>query len=184
MKKLILSLFLISGFFVTSNAVYAEGFTLSSEDVSGQLSMTEVFNGFGCHGKNISPKLTWKNAPKGTKSFAITVYDPDAPTGSGWWHWLIFDIPAEVQSLDSNAGNLKAASAPKGSVQSTSSFGQAGFGGACPPEGDKPHQYIFTVHALKVAKLGLDSKAPPAMVGYYLGSNTLAKSSLVAYYSR
>lgn len=153
MKKIILSLlFGISLLFATKYA-NAEGFTLSSPEITGQLSNEQVLNGFGCTGKNISPQLNWKNAPEGTKSFAVTVYDPDAPTGSGWWHWIIFDIPSNVLSLKKNAGNETASIAPKGSIQSTTSFGQSGFGGACPPKEDKPHQYIFTVYALKVDKL-------------------------------
>lgn len=183
MKKLISVLFMI-GFLASTSFVRAEGFTLSSPDVAGQLSSAQVFNNFGCSGKNISPKLSWANAPKGTKSFAVTVYDPDAPTGSGWWHWVIFDIPVNILSLQGNAGNVKAAIAPKGSIQSNTSYGQKGFGGACPPKGDKPHQYIFTVYALKVDKLGLDSNATPGLVGFYLGQNMLAKASIVAYYAR
>ncbi len=165
-------------------AVYADGFSLSSPDINGQLSKAHVFNGFGCQGENISPKLDWTNAPKGTKSFAVTVYDPDAPTGSGWWHWLIFDIPQDSSSLARNTGRVKNSIAPEGSIQSRTSFGQTGYGGACPPEGDTAHQYIFTVYALKVKQLGLDSDAPPAMVGFYLNSNQLAKASVIAYYAR
>jgi len=167
-----------------SGFVHAQGFTLESPDIQGQLSDTQVFNEFGCNGKNISPELTWKNIPAGTKSIAITMYDPDAPTGSGWWHWLVFDIPVNTGSLKANAGNLNAAIAPKGSVQSVTSFGKSGFGGACPPQGDKPHQYIFTVYALEVEKLGLDKDATPALVGFYLNMNMLEKSSIIAYYKR
>ncbi|KAF3982360.1 MAG: YbhB/YbcL family Raf kinase inhibitor-like protein [Methylococcales symbiont of Hymedesmia sp. n. MRB-2018] len=182
MKKLIL--LAVFSFAVTSNLAYSKGFTLQSTDIQGQLSNEQVFNSFGCSGKNISPKLTWKNTPKETKSIALTMYDPDAPTGSGWWHWVIFDIPANIKSLDTNAGNLSNSIAPKNSIQSATSYGKAGFGGACPPQGDKPHQYIFTVYALKVSKLGLDENASPALVGYYLNANMLAKSSVVAYYQR
>lgn len=184
MKRLILSLLFGIGFLATTSFVHAEGFTLSSPDITGQLSNKQVLNGFGCSGENISPKLNWENAPEGTKSFAVTVYDPDAPTGSGWWHWIIFDIPANIHSLKMNAGNVKAPIAPKGSIQSTSSFGQPGFGGACPPQGGNPHQYIFTIYALKIDKLGLKANATPALVGFYLGPNVLAKASIVAYYSR
>jgi Raf kinase inhibitor-like YbhB/YbcL family protein len=130
-------------------SVYAQEFTLKSDDLSGQLTETQVFSGFGCTGKNISPSLKWINAPKDTKSFAITVYDPDAPTGSGWWHWVIFNISSDVNGLKADAGNLQKGIAPRGSVQSVTDFGKPGFGGACPPEGDKPHRYIFTVYALK-----------------------------------
>jgi len=184
MKKVILSLLFGFSFLATTSFVHAEGFALSSPDIDGQLSNKQVFSGFGCNGENISPKLSWKNAPKGTKSFAVTVYDPDAPTGSGWWHWVIFDIPNNIHSLKSNTGNIKTSIAPKGSIQSTTSYGQSGFGGACPPQGDNPHQYIFTVYALKIEKSGLKAGATPALVGFYLGQNMLAKASIVAYYSR
>ncbi len=164
--------------------VYGEGFTLKSPDISGQLSQQQVFAGFGCEGENISPRLFWENAPEGTKSFAVTVYDPDAPTGAGWWHWLIFNIPSAVTSLELNAGNVESGLAPEGSIQSVTSFGQVGFGGACPPEDDPPHAYIFTVYALGVESLGLDANATPSLVGFYLNHNLLAKASLIAYYSR
>jgi hypothetical protein len=184
MKKRLLSLVVGISFLAAASFVYAEGFTLSSPDLAGQLSNQQIFNGFGCSGENISPQLNWKNAPAGTKSFAVTVYDPDAPTGSGWWHWVIYDIPATVQSLEKNAGNIAAAVAPKGSIQSMTSYGQPGFGGACPPPGDSPHQYIFTIYALKTDKLGLTATATSELVGFYLGQNVLAKASIVAYYSR
>jgi len=179
MKKYLVTLLCL----FVSPLTYAEGFTLHSPDISGQLSMQQVFSGFGCTGKNISPALSWENPPAGTKSFALTVYDPDAPTGSGWWHWVIFDIPATSNALSSNSGADKT-KAPAGSIQSTNSFGGKGFGGACPPKGDRPHRYVFTIHALKLAKLGLDENATPALVGYYLGANALARSSLIAYYGR
>ena len=182
MKKIFL--LILFSLITVSNLVYAKGFTLESSVVKGQLSNAQVFNGFGCTGKNISPQLNWKNVPKGTKSIALTVYDPDAPTGSGWWHWVIFDIPGNIRSIDTNAGNVGKSLAPRGSVQSVTSFGKAGFGGACPPPGDRPHRYIFTAYALKVKKLGLDKNATPGLVGFYLNSNMLAKSSIVAYYKR
>lgn len=157
----------------------AEGLTLTSKDLKGQLSITEVFNGFGCTGKNISPELSWKNAPKETKSFAVTVYDPDAPTGSGWWHWLVFNIPVSIQGLTKGVDLSKTAV-----VESMTDFGSTGFGGACPPEGDKAHRYIFTVHALDLEKLDLDSTANPALVGYYINAHTISKASLISYYAR
>ncbi len=160
------------------------GFTLLSSDLGGQLSETQVLNGFGCKGENISPALRWENPPQGTKSFAVTVYDPDAPTGSGWWHWLVFDISPKTKGLAAGSGNPETGAVPAGSIQSITSFGTVGYGGACPPEGDRPHRYIFTVYALKVEQLGLKSDASPAMVGFYLGANSLAKASLIAYYGR
>ena len=182
MKKLVLIVVVFG--LLGIGSVYAQEFTLKSDDLSGQLTETQVFLGFGCNGKNISPSLKWVDAPKNTKSFAFTVYDPDAPTGSGWWHWVIFNISSDINELKGDAGNLQKSLAPAGSIQSITDFGKPGFGGACPPEGDKPHRYIFTVYALSVAKLDLDEKAPPAMVGFFLNQNAIAKASLIAYYGR
>ena len=169
---------------VSVASIQAEGFTLVSKELGGQLTDAQVFSGFGCTGRNISPQLRWTNAPAGTKSFAVTVHDPDAPTGSGWWHWLIFNIPANVSQLPADAGNAAKNLAPKGSVQSVTDYGKPGFGGACPPVGDKPHRYIFTVYALKVEKLDLNASSPPALVGFTLNQNALARASLVSYYGR
>lgn len=181
MKKIFLfTLYTVIGF----TLVNAQTFTLKSNNLGGQLTRKQEFNGFGCNGENISPQLSWENAPQNTKSFALTVYDPDAPTGSGWWHWVIFDIPANSTELIANAGNPEANLAPKGSIQSITNFGKPGFGGPCPPEGHGLHQYIFTIHALKTNKLGLNAEANPAVVGYYLNNNTIAKASIVAYYQR
>jgi Raf kinase inhibitor-like YbhB/YbcL family protein len=143
-----------------------------------------VFAGFGCTGDNRSPALSWTGAPAEAKSFAVTVYDPDAPTGSGWWHWVVFNIPAGTTDLKEGAGDAKGASLPAGSVQSVTDFGQPGFGGPCPPAGDKPHRYIFTVHALKLEKLPLETGASGAMVGFFLGQNTIAKASVTGLYGR
>lgn len=172
MKKLII---LLSLSFVTSNAF---AMTLKSTDIADgkKIAMKHVFNSFGCTGENVSPALSWANAPKDTKSFAITSYDPDAPTGSGWWHWLVFNIPADVTSVASGE-------TPKNAIQSRTDFGGPGYGGPCPPPG-KPHRYIFTVYALKVEKLDLDANASGAMVGYYLNQNKLAKASITAKFGR
>lgn len=162
----------------------AQTFSLSSKDMGGQFTKVNEFAGFGCSGENKSPQLSWSNAPAGTKSFAITVYDPDAPTGAGFWHWVVFDLPANITELVSSAGNPALKLMPKGAIQSPTSFGAVGFGGPCPPVGHGLHTYIFTVHALKTDKLGLDASSNPELVGYYLWQNTLAKASIVAYYSR
>ncbi|BDD06520.1 YbhB/YbcL family Raf kinase inhibitor-like protein [Aureibacter tunicatorum] len=176
---------ILIAFICLSNTLFAQKtFTLKSNDLGGQATVEEEFNGFGCTGKNQSPQLSWENAPEGTKSFAITMYDPDAPTGSGWWHWLVFDIPADVDQLVSGAGNVKLDLAPKQAIQSITDYGMRGYGGPCPPEGDGLHEYIITIYALKMDKLGLDQNANPATVGYYLWSNTLGKASIVAYYQR
>src|SRR6202521_3608641 len=97
--------------------------------------------GFRCDGTNQSPHLAWSGAPAGTKSFAVTCYDPDAPTGSGFWHWVVINIPPDVTELPLDAGNLKAGDAPKGAIQSRTDFGVPGYGGPCPPQGDPPHHY-------------------------------------------
>lgn len=159
-------------------------FTLSSKNLGGEATKLEEFNGFGCTGNNESPQLSWSNAPEGTKSFAITMYDPDAPTGSGWWHWVVFDIPGGVKELVANAGNVSLGLAPKGAIQSMTDYGAKGYGGPCPPPGHGLHQYVITIHALKVDQLGLDENTNPAVVGYYLWQNTIAKASLVTYYKR
>jgi Raf kinase inhibitor-like YbhB/YbcL family protein len=147
------------------------------------LSNDQVYSGFGCSGKNISPALSWKGAPRDTKSFALTVYDPDAPTGSGWWHWVVYNIPADVSELPAGAGN-PGGSLPAGALQGHTDFGTSGFGGPCPPAGDKPHRYIFTIYALKADKISVPDEASAAMVGFMIHANSLAKASLTARYGR
>ncbi|MGK0406513.1 MAG: Raf kinase inhibitor-like YbhB/YbcL family protein [Roseivirga sp.] len=170
---------------ILSSTVFAQNtFTLFSDDLGGEATINQEFNGFGCSGENISPQLSWKNAPEGTKSFAVTMYDPDAPTGSGWWHWLVFDIPVNTKELVSGAGNTELQLTAEGLIQSITDYGTSGYGGPCPPEGHGLHQYIITVHALKTAKLGLTENTNPAVVGYYLWNNTLAKASIITYYQR
>jgi hypothetical protein len=183
MKKIALILVVIA---MTVGVSFAGDFSISSPEVKakGRIAHEQVFNGFGCQGGNISPALKWQEAPEGTKSFAVTVYDPDAPTGSGWWHWVIFNIPANVTGLAMGAGDPKSGKAPAGSIQSRTDFGMTGYGGPCPPAGDKPHHYEFTVYALKVKDLPLDEKAPAAMVGFYLHQNLLGKAVLTATYGR
>lgn len=180
MKKLSLIL-AMSAIFSTSTFAQ-KTFTLSSKDLGGETTKVQEFNGFGCSGENQSPQLSWKNAPEGTKSFAVTMYDPDAPTGSGFWHWVVVDIPANVSELVTNAGTKNLV--PKGAIQSVTDYGIKGFGGPCPPVGHGFHQYIITVYALKIDKLGTDDNTNPAVVGFNLWNQTLAKASIVAYYKR
>lgn len=164
----------------------ASGFKLSSPTVkpNSRLSNDEVYKGFGCEGGNTSPALSWKGAPKDTKSFAVTVYDPDAPTGSGWWHWVVINLPASVTSLSAGAGDPSGKNLPAGAVQGRTDFGSAGFGGACPPVGDKPHRYIFTVYALKTDKIEVPADATAALIGYMINANKIGKASFTATYSR
>lgn len=161
-------------------------FRLSSPDLipGTPIRLPQVFNGFGCTGGNVSPALSWSNAPAGTKSFALLVHDPDAPTGSGWWHWVVYNIPVRVNALVSRAGDPAAGLMPIGAVQGNTDFGTAGYGGPCPPAGDKPHRYYFRLHALKVEKLDLPATATAAFVGFNVNANSLGVAELMAVYSR
>jgi Raf kinase inhibitor-like YbhB/YbcL family protein len=159
--------------------VSAQTFTLKSSEIGGQATNRQFANTFGCHGDNVSPELQWENAPAGTQSFAVTIYDKDAPTGSGFWHWLIFNIPADATGLKSDAGNIAKGLAPAGAIQSISDYGVPGYGGPCPPPGPI-HEYLITVFALK-NKLTLDKNATPAIVGFYLNSSVIEKASIVMY---
>jgi Raf kinase inhibitor-like YbhB/YbcL family protein len=171
-------------FLAMTLVVWAGGFTLESPDVSGQLSLVQVYNGFGCRGENLSPELHWRGEPMGTKSFAVTMYDPDAPTGSGWWHWIVCNIPKNIHDLPRGAGDPSGTKMPKGALQCLNDYGEMGYGGACPPRGDKPHRYILTVYALDVEKLPVDPHTPPAKVRFMIESHAVAKSSLMAWYGR
>jgi hypothetical protein len=166
--------------------IQAGDFSVTSPQLKpgGRLTQEQVLNGFGCEGNNMSPALHWQNAPENTESYAVTVYDPDAPTGSGWWHWVIFNIPSEVTTLEQDAGNQQAGQAPKGSVQSRTDFGTPGYGGACPPQGDGNHRYIFSVYALDTKKLELDQNSTAAMVGFFIRQHAIAQAQLTAVYSR
>ncbi|EGT0668306.1 TPA: YbhB/YbcL family Raf kinase inhibitor-like protein [Citrobacter werkmanii] len=164
------------------DASAASIFRLTSADIPANLQLTQkqVFKGFGCSGDNISPQLSWQNPPTDAKSFAITLFDPDAPTGSGWWHWTIVNIPAQVHTLPGGASMDKL---PAGAVQGRNDFGYAGFGGACPPPGDKPHRYQFTVWALNTDALPIDSNASGALVGFMLNRHVISKAELTATYA-
>lgn len=156
---------------------------LTSPDIAAGKAMPKAqeFKGFGCDGGNLSPALEWKGAPAGTKSFALTVYDPDAPTGSGWWHWVVYDIPATVTSLPKGT---TAASLPPGARQGRTDFGARDFGGACPPQGHGVHHYHFVIHALKVDRLDVPEDASPALIGYNIHFNELGSHDLTALYQR
>jgi Raf kinase inhibitor-like YbhB/YbcL family protein len=164
-------------------AARVHGFELTSIDLAegGPLNHAQVYRGFGCEGENLAPSLRWRNIPTGTRSLAVTVYDPDAPTGSGWWHWVVYDIPATADGLP---GGAAAAPLPAGARQGRNDFGERSFGGACPPPGDKPHRYIVTVHALKVEKLNVPEDASPALIGFMLHSNSVGRAQITATYAR
>ncbi|ATC96773.1 YbhB/YbcL family Raf kinase inhibitor-like protein [Pseudoalteromonas tunicata] len=164
----------------------ADVFTLSSQDIAtGKLmAKTHEFNGFGCSGDDLSPHLTWSNVPEGTKSFAITAYDPDAPTGSGWWHWQVVNIAKDVRALPRGAGSVKSTLLGENAHQVGNDYGVKAFGGACPPIGHGVHHYRFTIHALSVEKLDLPSDASGALAGYMINANTIASSTIEALYQR
>lgn len=187
MKKILFSIFTLA-VFVSSAAFSGEAsFSISSKTFENgkTLPKTMEYKGFGCDGSNISPELTWKNAPKGTKSFAITIHDPDAPTTSGWWHWLVYNLPASTNSLAEGASKTAKNTLPKGAAEAFTDYGTTGFGGACPPQGDKAHRYNLTIYALKVEKLDLDPNTTSgAKLTYMLNANSLGKAELQGLYGR
>jgi Raf kinase inhibitor-like YbhB/YbcL family protein len=139
---------------------------------------------FGCEGGNKSPHLAWSGAPTGTKSFAVTCFDPDAPTGSGFWHWLVVNVPPEVNELALDAGNPKVRKLPKKALQTRTDFGAPGYGGPCPPPGDHPHRYLFTVFAVGADSLPVTADTSAATIGFELNFNTLAKAAIMGLYKR
>jgi len=165
---------------------HAGEFTLSSPDIAANstIAIAHVSNAMGCTGGNVSPRLEWSGAPAGTQSFAVTVYDPDAPTGSGFWHWVVINIPAAAAGLARGAGTADGKLLPAGSMQVATDFGVPGFGGPCPPPGDKPHRYVFTLFALKSARLELPEHATAAVAGFMIHFNVIAQTGFTAYYGR
>lgn len=159
---------------------YRKTFTLKSKELGGQAVRKQL----QCDGDNISPQLYWENPPEGTQSYAVTMYDKDAPTGSGWWHWIIFDIPASENELVSDAGNVAKNVVPFEAIQIRNSSGAFGYAGPCPPKGDRPHEYKFTVYALKVKTICLREDATPEQVGFTLQAQAIQKASLIIYHQR
>jgi Raf kinase inhibitor-like YbhB/YbcL family protein len=139
--------------------------------------------GFGCAGTNRSPHLKWSGAPAGAKSFALTCFDPDAPTGSGFWHWLVVNIPPNVTELPLGAGST-GGKLPAGALQTRTDFGKPGYGGPCPPEGDHPHRYMFTVFAVGKDKLDVAADTSAAVIGFNLHFATLEKAGIMGLFKR
>ncbi len=142
-----------------------------------------MFNSFGCSGRNVSPALSWSNVPAGTKSFALLMYDPDAPTGSGWWHWVALQHTGRCRVASRGAGDPKKNLMPGAAMQGRTDFGTFGYGGPCPPPG-KPHHYYFRLYALKVATLDVPADATAALVGFNVNANSLGKAEILGLYGR
>lgn len=168
----------------TLQAAAASGLVLQSPDVAPgkAIALGHVYGGSGCRGGNISPALSWSHPPAGTRSFAVLMFDPDAP-GGGWWHWAVFDIPAGVRRLRAGAGAPASQLLPPGSIQVRNDWGAVGYGGPCPPPGE-PHHYHLILYALRVAKLGLDASASAARVASSARANALAEAEIVGLYGR
>lgn len=178
-----LRLTMLLGLATTNLFAHAADFTVStSSQVDGRFPLAQFGKILDCSGDNLSPEIAWHNAPPGTKSFVITMYDPDAPTGSGWWHWVVANIPADVTALKEGASSQESAM-PAGAVQIRGDNGLAGYAGLCPPVGT-PHNYVLTVHALKVDKLDLPPTVTPAMLGFMTLRTGLAKATLTIKGSR
>jgi Raf kinase inhibitor-like YbhB/YbcL family protein len=157
---------------------------LTSPDIGDEqrLDAAQVLMGFGCEGGNLAPALSWSGASEGTGSFIVTAYDPDAPTGSGFWHWSVFDIPATVTALPEGAGS-DGVPLPEGAVPARNDFSRNGFDGACPPEG-RTHRYVFTVYAMPQDKLPLDATASGALVGFFANTTNLETATITAVFGR
>ena len=160
-----------------TSANFKEGATLGMEHV------LSAEYGFGTSGGNKSPQLSWSGAPAGTKSFAVHCFDPDAPTGSGFWHWVVVNIPATVDSLAAGAGDPASGKLPQGALQVRTDFGAPGYGGPCPPPG-KPHRYVFSLYALDIDKMDVPNDASGALVGFNIGAHTVGKAVITAQYGR
>lgn len=161
-------------------------FTVTSTDVAdgGTLALPHVSGVMGAGGEDRSPQLSWSGFPEGTRSFAVTVYDPDAPTASGFWHWAVANIPATVTELPADAGNKDTPSLPAGAVQLANDGGFAGYVGAAPPPGHGPHRYFVVVHAVDTERLDVDASARPAVLGFNLFFHTLARATMVVTYEQ
>ena len=161
-----------------SSASFKEGELLGTDHI-----LSEAY-GFGCTGANLSPQLSWDGVPDGTASFAVTCFDPDAPTGSGFWHWVVCNIPATTRALELGAGDPDAGKMPAGALEVRTDFGKPGHGGPCPPESTNIHRYIFNVHAVDLKDLPVMADTSAAIVGFYLNFHTIEKVSIIGLLKR
>jgi Raf kinase inhibitor-like YbhB/YbcL family protein len=178
-----LLLLFISTAALSATPVQSPTFRFWSDDLQrGTFTSEQVYDSFGCTGQNRSPHLAWSGAPKDAESFVITVYDPDAPTGSGFWHWVVANIPARTTMIAGNASRTPRM--PNGALETRTDFGAPGWGGPCPPQGDQPHRYVFTIHALDVPKLDVTVDTTAALVGFMTNSHRIASASFTVRYGR
>jgi len=172
----------------TAGVVHAAPFALTSTafKAGGNIAQTNAAGIMGCTGENKSPALEWKNPPPGTKSFALMVHDPDAPTGgAGFWHWVVYNIPADTTSLPEGAGDAAGTGLPKGAVQGNTDVGKPGYIGPCPPPNSPKHHYNFTLYPLKVDKLDVPPGATASYVGFNVNGNVIGKpAKLTGVYAR
>ena len=159
-------------------------FSAQSDDVRDGEPQDAKFAHSSAGGENVSPQLSWSDFPDETQGFAVTCFDPDAPTGSGFWHWVLYDIPGDVTELPAGAGSGSMEGLPKGATHVRNDFGTKDFGGAAPPEGHGDHRYVFAVHALSVDHLDINSDVSPAIVGFMTTFNTLARAVMIPVYGR
>jgi Raf kinase inhibitor-like YbhB/YbcL family protein len=172
---------------VAAGAMATGTFSLSSPVFhnGGTIGATYEYRGMGCNGANVSPALRWTGAPAATKSFALTVWDPDAPVHGGWWHWVLVDIPASATSLASGAGSTNPNATPAGSVEGKTSFGKPGYGGPCPPVGSGAHHYIFTLYALDEGSIaGASAITDGPTLKRLIEKHVLGSTTLVGRFGR
>jgi Raf kinase inhibitor-like YbhB/YbcL family protein len=187
MQRITISIMTALGLAGSALAAESSAFQASSPDItSGKpIAAKFIYQGFGCSGQNVSPAVMWRYAPAGTRSFALLVHDPDAPTGgAGFWHWVVVDIPAGTAFIAQGAGSVDGKRLPAGARQLPTDFGTSGWGGPCPPVGDQPHRYNFTVYALKVERLELPTNATASLAGFMVNSNALGKASFTGLFGR
>jgi Raf kinase inhibitor-like YbhB/YbcL family protein len=184
-KKLFLALCSCLAFVVPTAVAEGGGFRLMSSEWhdGGNVPRENVFNGSGCGGANISPEFHWFDAPRGTKSFAITIFDLDAPTNGGWWHWVIFNIPGEILELPAGSGSKESRRLPPASVQCRNDYGEKGYGGPCPPPGSA-HRYLVKVYALNVEKLPSGSETPPGTMAKQIETHSIGVAKLMVKLGR
>lgn len=176
-----------AAFALIAAAPLAKAFELTSADIAPGKPVAQkfIYHSFGCTGENVSPELSWSNPPEGTKSFAVLMHDPDAPTGgAGFWHWIVYNIPASTRSLPQGAGAADGKALPPGAIQAENDFGDAAWGGPCPPPGSGVHKYNYTVYALAVEKLDLPKNVKASVAGFTINKNAIGKATLIVPYSR